>query len=89
MLPEHIDKIVKTYQYRKEEERYSRRVTMEEIAKNDYNLNISRYISTAQAEEEIDLRAVHIELVTLAQNIETAMDKHNAFLKELGLPVLP
>jgi type I restriction enzyme M protein len=47
LLPEHIDKIVDTYQYRKEEDRYSRRVSMEEIEKNDYNLNISRYVSTA------------------------------------------
>ena len=44
LLPEHIEKIIETYQYRKEEERYSRRVSMEEIEKNDFNLNISRYI---------------------------------------------
>jgi type I restriction enzyme M protein len=62
---------------------------MEEIEANGYNLNISRYISTAQAENEIDLQAVNTELVTLAQNIETAREKHNAFLKELGLSPLP
>ena len=32
LLPEHIDKIIETYQFRKEEDRYSRRVSMEEIA---------------------------------------------------------
>jgi type I restriction enzyme M protein len=88
LLPEHIDKIVSTYQFRKEEERYSRRVTMEEIAANDYNLNISRYISTAEQEKEIDLKAVHDELETLEQKIVSATNKHNAFLKELGLPPL-
>jgi type I restriction enzyme M protein len=56
---EHIAKIVKTYQARKPEERYSRRVDMVEIEKNDFNLNISRYISTATAEEEIDLAENH------------------------------
>ncbi|WP_426115973.1 type I restriction-modification system subunit M [Massilia sp. PWRC2] len=85
---EHIEKIVSTYQFRNEEDRYSRRVSMEEIEKNDYNLNISRYISTATAEDEIDLQAVHAELVTLERNIGTARDKHNVFLNELGLPVL-
>jgi type I restriction enzyme M protein len=85
---EHIAKIVSAYQFRKEEDRYSRRVSMKEIEKNDYNLNISRYISTATAEKEIDLQAVNAELVTLEQSIETARDKHNAFLDELGLPVL-
>ena len=46
LTDEHIAKIIKTYQFRKEEARYSRRVEMAEIEKNDFNLNISRYIST-------------------------------------------
>lgn len=89
LLPEHIAKIIDTYQYRKEEERYSRKVGMAEIEKNDYNLNISRYVSTAKAAEEIDLQAVNIELVRLEKGIVEATQKHNEFLKELGLPVLP
>ncbi len=89
LRPEDIDKIVDTYQFRKEETRYSRRVGMEEIEKNDFNLNISRYVSTAEAEEKIDLAAVHAELVSLEQKRKAALDKHNAFLKELGLPPLP
>ena len=42
LTQEHIDKIIKTYQFREEEPRYSRRVEMAEIEKNDFNLNISR-----------------------------------------------
>jgi type I restriction enzyme M protein len=86
---EHIQKIIDTYQHRKEETRYSRRVDMAEIAKNDFNLNISRYISTAVGEAEIDLTATHGELVEIEKEIEKATKKHNAFLKELGLPLLP
>ncbi|WP_017364701.1 type I restriction-modification system subunit M [Methylococcus capsulatus] len=89
LLPGHIEKIIDTYQFRKEEARYARRVTMEEIEANGYNLNISRYVSTAQAEEEIDLAAVHAELVALDRKIETATQRHNGFLQELGLPLLP
>jgi type I restriction enzyme M protein len=89
LRPEDIDKIIATYQFRKEEERYARRVAMGEIEKNGYNLNISRYISTAQAEEEIKLQAVNAEMVRLTRNIEAARDKHNAFLNELGLLPLP
>ncbi len=89
LLLDHINKIVDTYQYRKEEERYARRVKMEEIESNGYNLNISRYISTAKAEEVVDLGKVHAQLVELDNQIATAKDKHNAFLKELGLPLLP
>lgn len=89
LLPEHIDKIIDTYQFRREEERYARRMPMEEIEANGYNLNISRYISTAVAEEEIDLQTVNAEMLSLEQKITEAKDKHNAFLKELGLPPLP
>jgi len=89
LLPEHIDQIIDTYRFRKEDPRYSRRVGMEEIEKNDFNLNISRYVSTAEAEEEIDLVAVNAELVELDQKIRVATREHNGFLKELGLPLLP
>jgi len=89
LRPEDIDKILDTYQFRREEERYSMRVSMERIEKEGYNLNISRYISTAQAEKEVDLQALNAELLVLAENIEKAREKHNAFLKELGLPGLP
>lgn len=89
LLPEHIDKIVDTYQYRKQEERYSRRVMMDEVEKNDFNLNISRYVSTAKAEVPIDLQVVNAELVALENNILASKDKHNQFLLELGLAPLP
>jgi len=88
LLPEHIHKILDTYQFRREEERYSRRVSMEEIEENGYNLNITRYISTQEPEELVDLYAVNAELAALAKNIETAREKHNRFLEELGLPPL-
>ncbi|MQA21247.1 type I restriction-modification system subunit M [Rugamonas rivuli] len=86
LLPEHIDKIVSTYQYRKEETRYSRRVSMDEIEKNDFNLNISRYVSTATEDEEIDLNAVNAELNEIENRAQEAAKVHNNFLRELGLP---
>ena len=88
LTDEHIAKIIKTYQTREPEPRYARRVEMEEIEKNGYNLNISRYISTASAETEIDLQAVNDELAALEETTQEAREKHNAFLKELGLPLL-
>ena len=85
----HIAKIIDTYQFRKEEPRYSRRVEMVEIEKNDFNLNISRYISTAVGEMEIDLAATHASLVEIENTIQIATTKHNKFLKELDKPLLP
>ena len=97
LLPEHIEKIVETYQFRKEVKEelengslyVSRRVSMQEIKENDFNLNISRYVSTAKPEPEVDLKEVHKELTELTGMISKATQKHNKFLKELGLPELP
>jgi len=86
---EDIEKIVETYQFRKEEERYSKRIPMERIKKEGYNLNISRYISTAIAESEIDLAATHGVLEIIENTIQKATIKHNEFLEEIGLPPLP
>ena len=89
LKPEHIAKIIETYQFRKDEARYSRKVEMAEIEKNDFNLNISRYISTAVGEAEIDLDETHQDLVEIEKAIAAAKDKHNAFLRELDLKPLP
>jgi hypothetical protein len=35
------------------------------------------------------LSVVHQELVKIEQDIKQVKDKHNAFLKELRLPLLP
>jgi type I restriction enzyme M protein len=85
----HIDRIVDTYQYRNDEERYSRCVSMEEIEENDFNLNISRYVSTAEPEPVIDISQVNKELVEVEEQIIKAKKTHNKFLEELGLPKLP
>jgi len=85
----HIAKIIDTYQFRKEEDRYSKRISMERIAEEGYNLNISRYISTAVVEEEIDLSKTHRDLVAIEKTIQKATAKHNEFLKELDQSQLP
>jgi type I restriction enzyme M protein len=81
----HINKIVETYRYRTEEERFSRRVSLKEIKENDYNLNITRYVSLAQEEVQIDLKANHDTLKEIEDKIKDSKEKLNMFLKELGL----
>jgi type I restriction enzyme M protein len=85
---EDIKKIVDTYQYRTEEVRYSRRVDFSEIEENDFNLNISRYVSTAKPEKIIDLQEVNSELLNIEKQIEKSTKEHNKFLEELGLKQL-
>ena len=88
LLPEHIDKIVETYRMRTEEDRFSRRVKLTEIRDNDFNLNITRYVSLAQEEVQIDLKANHALLIDIEMKIRESKEKLNAYLKELGLETL-
>ena len=85
---EHFEKIIDTYKYRNELSRYSRRVSIEEIEKQGFNLNISRYVNTSLDEVKIDLRDVNLKLVAINKSINEATKKHNEFLRELGLPQL-
>lgn len=84
--PNDIQDIIDTYKYRPENiERYARRVSMEEIEKNGYNLNISRYVSTSLDEIKIELKEVNKKLTSINESIKKSTDRHNEFLKELGL----
>lgn len=84
-----INRIVDTYQNRPEiEERYSRSVSMEEIEKNDFNLNISRYVSTAKPEVVIDLKEVNEKLIAIGNKATKSLNEHNEYLKELGLKTI-
>jgi type I restriction enzyme M protein len=59
---------------------------MDEIEKNEFNLNISRYVSTSLDEEIIDLKVANKKLVYLDKYITKARETLNKFLNELGLP---
>ena len=86
---DNINSIVDTYKNRPEEvERYARRVSIEEIEKNGYNLNISRYVSTAEPEKQVDLNEVNERLNSINERIEEKTTEHNKFLKELGLKTI-
>lgn len=89
LTEEQIKKIVSTYQYRKGQDHYSRRVTMEEIEEKGFNLDVAKYVNTAEAEKEIDLHATNAELTKLEGKIKAAKQTHNVFLNEMDLPILP
>ena len=52
-----IKKIVDVVKARKKIERYSRVITKDEIRRNDYNLNISRYVDSSEKAENWDIYA--------------------------------
>ena len=56
MNKEHIDRVIKLYNDRKTVDKLSFLASYEDIEKNDFNLNIPRYLDTSEEEEEIDIR---------------------------------
>ena len=82
---EHINKIVDTYRERKEIEKYSHLATLQEIADNDYNLNIPRYVDTFEEEDPIDIHAVMAEIKELEAKRADLDKEIEGYLKELGL----
>jgi len=80
----HLSKIVETYRTRDTVDKYAYRATVEEIAENDFNLNIPRYVDTFEEEEEIDLMAVREERTRLKTDLAELETRMEGYLQELG-----
>lgn len=85
LRPTDIDKIIDTYTNRKEVEKYSHVALQSEIAENDYNLNIPRYVDTFEEEEEINLDAVVDEIKQIDAESAELDAKIREFAEELGI----
>jgi len=80
----HIDQIVATYKARQTVDKYAYRASRAEIANNDFNLNIPRYVDTFEEEEEIDLMAVRQERTRLKVDLAELETRMEGYLRELG-----
>jgi type I restriction enzyme M protein len=80
-----IEKIITTYRERKPEPKYSHVASLQEIAENDYNLNIPRYVDTFEEEEAIDLNEVAATLAQLEDEMQSTDQTIAAFCDELGI----
>jgi type I restriction enzyme M protein len=85
LRPQDIDKIVNTYRDCTAEDKYSHVATLQEIAENDYNLNIPRYVDTFEEEEAVDLKAVAKELKKLETDMKATDATIEKYCKELGI----
>ena len=78
-------KILAAYRARQSVPRYAHLADRTEIAANDYNLNIPRYVETSEAEEEIDIVAVQGEIESLETKLAKTRIEIKKHLKELGV----
>ena len=85
LRPADTNKIITDYKTRKHENKYSHVAPLSEIAENDYNLNIPRYVDTFEEEEAVNLKAVSKELKNLDKKIKTIDANIAAYCKELRI----
>ncbi len=83
---EHVAKIIQTYAARENIDKYAYVAPLSEVAENDYNLNIPRYVDTFEEEEPIDIKAVAAELQALENDMQQTDATIAKFCKELGIP---
>jgi type I restriction enzyme M protein len=79
-----VKKIAATFHRFTEVERYARVVTSDEIERNDFNLNISRYVDAAEEVITEDVAEAVQKLRQLEAARASAEAKMNGFLRELG-----
>jgi type I restriction enzyme M protein len=79
-----LQKILNAAVDRKNQDKYAYLASVAEIAENDYNLNIPRYVDTFEEEAEIDLMAVRAEREKLKAELTVLEEKMAGYLKELG-----
>ncbi|VFN01607.1 MAG: type I restriction enzyme M protein [Candidatus Kentron sp. G] len=85
LTKEHIEKIVTTYRMRRNEEKYARLATLDEIIKNDCNLSIPRYIDTFEEEEDVDIAQVQQTIRALEKELTEVRGERDRLLDELGV----
>lgn len=66
-------------------DKYSKRVSLQEIKENDHNLNIPRYVDSFEAEEEIDINAVAKQLQSLEKEMKDTDVELADYCKELNI----
>jgi type I restriction enzyme M protein len=84
---EDIERIVSTYRKRESIEKFSQVTELSEVAENDYNLNIPRYVDTFEEEDPVDLTVVSEKLVALEREMGETDKVIAEFCEELEIRV--
>lgn len=74
-----IKKIVDCYESRADIEKFSRKISRDEIRKNDYNLNIPRYVDSSEEGDKVDVYATMFGGIPTAEIEHECSKEFNAF----------
>ena len=83
MTDEHIDAVMELYSKRETVEKESYLASFEDIEKNDFNLNIPRYVDNFEKEEEVDINALLMQMDQTDKELEQAQGEFLSLLKDL------
>ena len=94
-----IKKILTAYKNRKSIDKYAYLAPLKKVQKNEYNLNIPRYVDTFEEEQKINIKAVQKEIDQLEKElsqVQKKMKKHLSTITKAHLtptkpasPVIP
>ena len=83
LSPENQDTIVNAYAERKEVQYFTRLVTCQDVAANDFNLSVSSYVEQEDTREAIDIHQVNADLETLCTEGNRLRNEINQLIKTL------
>lgn len=83
MNDEHINSVMELYKNREPVEKQSYLASFEDIEKNDFNLNIPRYVDNFEEEEEIDLNEILSDMAKTDEELDKVQGEFVSLLKEL------
>lgn len=76
-----IEKVVKVYKERLDIEGLSKKASIEEIEKNNFNLNIQRYIEDRNEKETLDIKEIRKEIEYLTEKLQGIQKEINKFFR--------
>lgn len=83
MTDEHIDSVLDLYVRRETVDKESYLACFEDIEKNDFNLNIPRYVDNFEKEEPVDINKLLIEMQQTDNELQAAEKEFTSMLKDL------
>ncbi|MGV6852800.1 MAG: N-6 DNA methylase, partial [bacterium] len=86
LIDEHVEDIIGAYENRQAIDKYAYVASLDEIAENDYNLNIPRYVDTFEEEEPVDIEALAQALKALDEAMQENDKVIAGFCQELEIP---
>lgn len=83
MTDEHIESVIDLYMKRETVDKESYLASFEDIEKNDFNLNIPRYVDNFEKEEPVDINALLTEMKQTDAEIQKVQNDFVSLLHEL------